>query len=77
MISQCLNPACQRELHYLRNGRVVRIIHGSRPAQIEHFWLCGECSRSFDFCFSVNGVVTLKPKRPMPVEQPLAGSMVA
>lgn len=77
MISQCMNPACHKELHYLRNGRVVRIIHGAGPAQIEHFWLCGECSRNYDFCFSVNGAVTLKPKHPVRAEQPVAGSMVA
>ncbi len=27
MISQCMNPACGKELHYLRNGRVIRTTH--------------------------------------------------
>ena len=45
MITQCMNPECRKELHYLRNGRVIRTTSriGS-TVQVEHFWLCGECS---------------------------------
>jgi hypothetical protein len=50
MITQCSNPDCRRELRYLRGGRVVRVIRkaGGVP-EIEHFWLCEDCHRSFSF----------------------------
>ena len=48
MVSQCANPDCRRELHYLREGKiyqfVVRLKTGGK--QLEHFWLCGECSKT-------------------------------
>jgi len=28
MIDACFNPECRQELHHLRDGRVVRVIHG-------------------------------------------------
>lgn len=77
MISQCMNPSCHCELHYLRSGRVVRITHGTAPVQVEHFWLCGECNRNYDFRFSPDGAVTLKQKPIGCAESPLMGSMVA
>jgi len=48
MVSRCANPDCGRELRYLRDGRIYLF---SLPAQtggkrLEHFWLCGECSRN-------------------------------
>src|ERR1700733_11594198 len=42
MISACFGASCGRELKYLRDGRVIRMIrneHGGVRA--EHFWLCG------------------------------------
>lgn len=66
MISECMNPACRRELVYLRNGRVVRIMRESGGImRIEHFWLCGECFLRFDFRFLPNGEVQIVP-RPSP-----------
>ena len=60
MINCCFNPKCSKELRYLRDGRVVRIIHGDgdqmRP---EHFWLCGHCSRFYEFVFAPDGSVGL------------------
>jgi len=47
MIDRCFNPACQKRLRYLRDGRVVRVIqnhHGQ--LRVEHFWLCGPCYTS-------------------------------
>ena len=48
MVNQCANPACKRELHYLREGKVYQFAlptpTGSK--RIEHFWLCGRCSKS-------------------------------
>jgi hypothetical protein len=60
MISQCLNPACRRELHYLRHGKVVRIVHRvEEQISVEHFWLCGGCYLIYDFKISPDGTVSL------------------
>jgi hypothetical protein len=65
MITQCMNPACRKELHYLRSGRVIRTTSriGS-TVKVEHFWLCGECHVGYDFLFSKDGGVSLvsRPK---------------
>ena len=48
MVSQCANPECKRELHYLREG-MIYLFALSTPIgtkRVEHFWLCGRCSRS-------------------------------
>lgn len=61
MVNVCYNSECRKELHYLREGRVVRIIHGEGDqAQLEHFWLCGPCSRAFEFVFQQDGSVSLR-----------------
>ena len=53
MISACFNPSCSRELKYLRDGRVVRIIRNEPGGvRVEHFWLCGSCHQQYDFCFA-------------------------
>jgi hypothetical protein len=68
MISQCLNPKCRKELHYLRNGRVIRTTRrAGTEVQVEHFWLCGECHIDYDFLFAKDGRVSLAP-RPRYVE---------
>lgn len=48
MVNQCANPDCKRELHYLREGRIYlfALSTSTGTRQIEHFWLCGRCSRS-------------------------------
>lgn len=65
MITQCMNPKCRKELHYLRNGRVIRTTNriGS-TVQVEHFWLCGECHAEYDFILAQDGRVSLisRPK---------------
>jgi hypothetical protein len=80
MISECLNPACRRELRYLRDGRVVRVVHGL-PAQVsvEHFWLCGDCYLNYNFKLSVDGEVTLsrRVETPAPPEAAFAFTLVA
>jgi hypothetical protein len=48
MVNQCANPECKRELHYLREG-MIYLFALSTPTgakRIEHFWLCGRCSKS-------------------------------
>src|ERR1700735_848968 len=61
MVDVCYNPECKKELRYLREGRVVRIIHGDGDeARLEHFWLCGHCSQIYEFVFPSDGPVGLK-----------------
>lgn len=61
MISECLNPICRKELLYLRDGRVVRVVRNSTDeVEVEHFWLCGSCYASNDFHFGADGSVTVE-----------------
>jgi hypothetical protein len=48
MVSQCANPDCGRELHYLRDGKVYQFVLSTKTGmeRLEHFWLCGECSKT-------------------------------
>lgn len=68
MIDRCFNPACKRKLHYLRDGRVVRVIQGKNDDystddySIEHYWLCGPCYDVYDFVFLPSGKVTIEPR---------------
>jgi hypothetical protein len=60
MISQCMNPECRRELRYLRDGRVVRVVaRDQKQVKVEHFWLCGACLLEHDFHFSSDGHVSV------------------
>ena len=60
MITECFNPACRRQLEYLRTGQVVRVVRqNGMKVEIEHFWLCGECCQSHDLRFLANGSVAL------------------
>lgn len=66
MVNQCANPDCKRELHYLREGRIY-LFALSTPTgskRIEHFWLCGTCSRSMVLmCRNHTDVqITLRPQ---------------
>jgi len=63
LISHCFNSACNRELRYLRDGRVVRVIRGKdEQASMEHFWLCRPCYELYDFVFPSDGTVALGNK---------------
>ena len=63
MIDRCFNPVCKRKLHYLQDGRVVRVIRGKDDdVSVEHYWLCGPCYATYDFEFSPEGSVTIKAK---------------
>jgi hypothetical protein len=48
MVSQCANPDCRRELHYLRDGKIYQFVLSPKTGskRLEHFWLCGECSKT-------------------------------
>jgi len=59
---RCFNPNCKRQIHYFRDGRVVRLITGTGSSQvIEHFWLCGPCFEEYDFALR-DGMVFLEAK---------------
>jgi hypothetical protein len=60
MISECFNPSCRRELRYLRDGRVVRVIRDD--LRVEHFWLCGSCHLQYDFCFTDDKALSIGPQ---------------
>ena len=63
MINVCYNSECKKELRYLRDGRVVRIIHGNGDEARVDVWLCGLCSSEYEFVFEPDGSVSLK-RRP-------------
>jgi hypothetical protein len=61
MINACHNSECNKELLYLREGRIVRTVQGDGDEErLEHFWLCGPCSDAYDFVFEPDGSVSLK-----------------
>jgi hypothetical protein len=63
MIDRCFNPDCRRKLHYLRDGRIVRVITGKDESQVlEHYWLCGPCYEEYNFAFPPTGEVILEHK---------------
>jgi hypothetical protein len=51
MVSHCANPACNKELLYLREGKVFLFSPRKNPDasklphRLEHFWLCGACAK--------------------------------
>ena len=51
MILECLNAVCRTPLLYLRGGRIVRTEYRlGTNLKLEHFWLCDDCSRFYNFC---------------------------
>ena len=68
MVSHCSNPNCMKPLRYLREGRIyvfdlpdLRSKHGL-SRHLEHFWLCGTCSRSFLLEQAGDKAVRIVPK---------------
>jgi hypothetical protein len=63
MIDRCFNPVCKRMLHYLQDGRVVRVIRGNgEDVSVEHYWLCGPCYAAYDFEFPPDGGITIRSR---------------
>jgi hypothetical protein len=73
MISKCANPECSARFQYLREGRLFRMEAvpdraAGEPApysakvirHVEHYWLCGMCSRSLTLVLD-NGQVVAVP----------------
>jgi hypothetical protein len=75
MVNVCYNPECKKELCYLREGRVVRVVHGGGDeARLEHFWLCGHCSRIYGFVLPSDGPVGLKVRDSQPTLDSVAAT---
>ena len=56
MIDRCFNPSCGKQMRYLRDGRVVRLIRRENErALVQHYWLCGDCYDEYDFVFPPSG----------------------
>lgn len=62
MVNNCANPDCHKPLHYLREGKVYLFSRrnspdslSALPHQLEHFWLCGNCVRSWTLAIDRNG----------------------
>ena len=85
MVSHCANPKCAKPLHYLREGRIVVFDvaageadkNGKRSRRMEHYWLCGECSKTFEMEQSSEGVRVVPRMRGRITEMPLVGSAMA
>ena len=45
MISKCANPKCSKPLMRVDGGRFYGFPTPNKT--VEHFWLCGTCSKSF------------------------------
>jgi hypothetical protein len=81
MVNNCANPKCGKPLHYLREGRVFvfdvpdqfAAAGGKKTRRIEHFWLCGECSRTMEMQQSKDRVqVFLRQKTAMGLQMSAA-----
>ncbi|MBZ5655850.1 MAG: hypothetical protein LAO56_11315 [Acidobacteriia bacterium] len=69
MLSSCLNPSCSAPFRYLYDGRIFTVERFltspdglSTERMIEHYWLCGACSRSMKVVVE-QGVATTAPIR--------------
>ena len=66
MVSQCANPDCRREIRYLRDGKIYIFVMSTRNGSksLEHFWLCGECSKSMTLtCLKQSEVKTVRRRQ--------------
>jgi hypothetical protein len=71
MVSHCANPKCAKPLHYLREGRIFVFdvaageadAKGKRSRRMEHYWLCGDCSRTLAMEQSAEGVRVVARRR--------------
>lgn len=75
MSMKCCNPKCEAPFNH-REGRLVRFSGTVTNAKtrksepfIQHVWLCGKCTREFDFERSSEPRVILKPRRQKPQQE--------
>ncbi len=69
MVSKCANPNCERELRYLRDGRVFvfEVMAATGEKRHEYFWLCGECSKLMQVTRAADGGVRAVPRSDQPI----------
>jgi hypothetical protein len=63
MVSHCANPDCRQELRYLREGKIYQFVLSPKigSKRLEHFWLCGECSKNMTLiCVNQSEVKTAR-----------------
>ncbi len=64
MVNSCANPQCAKPLHYLREGRifVFDVARNASPGAskrahlLEHYWLCGTCSKTMQLEQTSEGI---------------------
>ena len=63
MVKNCATPKCAKPLHYLREGRIfvfdAESDSGKPIHRMEHYWLCGECSKTMRLEKTGQGVRTV------------------
>jgi hypothetical protein len=70
VVDYCANPKCMKPLLYLREGTVYifEITDGDDSArsthQLQHYWLCGECSMDHRLERTAKREVRLIAKQP-------------
>src|SRR5215831_14114990 len=66
MVTKCVHPACTKPFLYLREGKVLRVSSpraaGLFRHPVEHFWLCGPCSKEYELVLK-DGTVSVVPRR--------------
>ncbi|HTW44178.1 MAG TPA: hypothetical protein VMD58_01415 [Acidobacteriaceae bacterium] len=80
MVKHCANPNCGKPLRYLREGRIFVFEtkendNGESIRRMEHFWLCGTCSKTLRLEMTNQGVQTVlkrEVRTTTPIQHPLA-----
>jgi hypothetical protein len=71
MVAKCANPACEARFRYFREGRLFQIERKSDGAahnggknghNVEHFWLCADCSANLTLTIDGDGHVSVQPQ---------------
>lgn len=70
MLNHCANPNCKKPLHYLRDGKVFLFSRKNSSKQnskppfqlLEHYWLCGKCTREWTLTMDGEQGVQLSEK---------------
>jgi hypothetical protein len=78
MVDYCANPKCMKPLHYLREGTIFifEVTDSYADAsmqsthQLDHYWLCGQCSTVHRLERTPNNELRLVPKQSRFVRRP-------
>ena len=68
MVSKCANPECSKSFHYLREGKLFRLMFGypsrgfrRKEHRVEYLWLCADCSPKYSLSWDRNHGIVLVP----------------